>query len=332
MASRVGRFLACFSLGVSRATYYRRENPKPHLLLPRVSARAYTLEEKQAILGVLNSDQFVDLPASQAFTRLLDQGQYMASKSTFYRILGQFGAAHDRRKQQERVHREPPRLMSNKPNQVWTADISKLRGPEKWVFYYLYVLLDLFSRYVVAWMITMAENATLFQDLIEQGYQSQGLTNESGLWVHTDRGSPMTAKSTAQFEMDLGILQSKSRPRVSNDNPYSESNFKTLKYRPETPDRFGSLQHSQDWGRKLIPWYNTEHYHSGLADLTPASVHYGKAGQILSTRDGVMGRAFTNRPDRFNNRPPKLFCLPKEVWINKPTGQELQIDTPKMLA
>jgi putative transposase len=298
------------------------------LFLPRVSVRAYTLEEKHRILEMLNSDQLVDLPASQAFTRLLDQGQYLASKSTFYRVLEELGAAKDRRQQRQRAHYETPRLLATRPNQVWTADISKLRGPEKWIFYYLYVLLDLYSRYVVAWMISMGENALLFQDLIEQGYQSQGLTKESDIRVHTDRGSPMTAKTTAQFEMDLGILRSLSRPRVSNDNPYSESNFKTLKYRPQTPERFGSLEHSQSWGRQIIPWYNTVHYHSGVADLTPASVHYGRGDQILKERDKVMGLAFADRPDRFNNRHPKPFCLPREVWINKPTGQEFQIGAP----
>ena len=323
--------MACFSLGVSRATYYRRENPKPRLYLTRVSPRALTMEEKHGILELLNSDQFVDLPPAQAFARLLDEGRYLASKSTFYRILKELGAAKDRRQQRQRVHYEEPRLLAIRPNQVWTADISKLRGPEKWVFYYLYVLLDLFSRYVVAWMISAGENALLFQDLIEQGYQSQGLTKESGVRVHTDRGSPMTAKTTAQFEMDLGILRSLSRPRVSNDNPYSESNFKTLKYRPQTPDRFGSLEHSQSWGRQIIPWYNTVHYHSGVANLTPASVHYGRGDQILKERDKVMGQAFTDRPDRFNNRHPKPFCLPREVWINKPTGQELQIATPDIV-
>jgi len=316
---------ACFSLGVFRATYYRRENPKPRLVLPRVSIRTYTLMEKQKILGVLNSEQMVNLPASQAFTRLLDQGEYLASKSTFYRVLKELDATKERRKQQEHVHREPPRLLATGPNRVWTADISKLRGPQKWVFYYLYVLLDIYSRYVVAWLISMAENASLFQDLIEQGYQSQGLTKESRVTLHTDRGSPMTAKSTAQFEMDMGILSSLSRPRVSNDNPYSESNFKTLKYRPQTPERFGSLEDAETWGRQIIPWYNTVHYHSGVADLTPASVHYGRGEQVLKDRDQVMCRAFSERPDRFNNRRPKPFCLPKEVWINKPTGQELLI-------
>lgn len=323
--------MACYSLGVSRATYYRRKNPKPRWFSGRVSARTITLEEKQEILTVLNSDEMVDLPASQAFTRLLDQGRYLASKSSFYRILGEFSAVKERRQQRQRVHYEEPRLMSNGPNQIWTADISKLRGPEKWVFYYLYVLLDLYSRLVVSWMITVGENAKLFQDLIEQGYRSQGLTKESGIWVHTDRGSPMTAKSTAQFEMDLGILASTSRPRVSNDNPYSESNFKTLKYRPQTPERFGSLEHALTWGRQIIPWYNTVHYHSGIAHLTPASVHYGSAAGILKERDAVMGRAFAARPDRFNNRQPKPFQLPKEVWINKPTGLELQTATPGRL-
>ena len=328
MTSRVGCHLACFSMGVSRATYYRRENPKPRLFLPRISPRTYTPAERQQILGVLNSEQLVDLPASQAYTRLLDHGQYWGSKSTLYRVLAELDATKDRRKQREHIHREPPRLLATGPNKVWTADISKLRGPEKWVFYYLYVLLDLFSRYVVAWMIMAAESAELFQELIGQGYQSQGLTKESGVWVHTDRGSPMTAKTTAQFEMDLGMLRSLSRPRVSNDNPYSESNFKTLKYRPQTPDRFGSLEGARIWGREIIPWYNTAHYHSGIADLTPASVHFGRGAQVLKDRDQVMDRAFTARPDRFNNRHPKPFILPREVWINKPTGQELQIAAP----
>ena len=331
MVGQAGAVLACFSLGVSRATFYRRTSPKPKLFMARTSVRAYTHEEKLGILAVLNSEAMVDLPASQAFTRLLDEGRYIGSKSTLYRVLEELGAAKDRRQQRAHVHREPPRKVATGPNQVWTADISKLRGPEKWVFYYLYVLLDLYSRFVVSWMITTAENATLFQDLIGQGYQSQGLTKESGLDVHTDNGSPMTAKSTAQFEMDLGILATTSRPRVSNDNPYSESNFKTLKYRPETPERFGSLEAALTWGRHILPWYNTVHYHSGIADLTPASVHYGRGQQILEARDGVMSQAFAGRPDRFNNKHPKLFSLPKEVWINKPTGLELQIATPAML-
>ena len=315
-------------MGVSRATYYRRESQKLRLFLPRVSPRSYTLEEKQEILWELNSEEMVNLPASQVYTRLLDQGRYLASKSTLYRILNEYGAVKERRQQRQRVHYEEPRLMTNGPNQVWTADISKLRGPEKGVFYYLYVLLDLFSRLAVSWMISMAENAVLFQDLIEQGYESQGLTKESGVWVHTDRGSPMTAKTTAQFEMDLGIFRSLSRPRVSNDNAFSESAFKTLKYRPETPDRFGSLEHSLIWGRQIISWYNNVHYHSGIADLTPASVHYGRGDQILKERDKVMSQAFADRSDRFNNKHPKPFKLSKEVWINKPTGMELQIATP----
>jgi putative transposase len=314
-------------MGVSRATYQRHKNPKPKLFLSRVSDRTYTLEERRQIMRVLNSPEFVDLPATQVHTRLLDQGCFMGSTSTFYRVLKQLGATRERR-QKERAHYEEPHLMANGPNQVWTADISKLRGPEKWVFYYLYVLLDLYSRFVVAWMITTGENALLFQDLIEQGYDSQGLTKESGLWIHTDRGSPMTAKTTAQFEMDLGILKSVSRPRVSNDNPFSESTFKTVKYRPETPNRFGSLVHALDWGGGIFPWYNTEHYHSGIADLSPADVHYGRGEQILKERDKVMAKAFAARPDRFNHRLPKSFCLPKEVWINKPCGKELQIETP----
>ena len=331
MAQRVGCLLACVALGVSPATYYRHENPKARLFAPRVSVRAYSLQEKQAILAVLNSDGYVDLPPGQVYTRLLDEGRYLASQSTFYRVLEELGATKERRQQRQRIHREPPRLVATGPNQVWTADISKLRGPEKWVFYYLYVLLDLYSRFAVAWMITVGENALLFQDLIQQGYLSQGLTEESKVKLHTDNGSPMTAKSTAQFEMDLGILRSLSRPRVSNDNPYSESNFKTLKYRPQTPERFGSLEHSQDWGRKIIPWYNTVHYHSGVADLTPASVHYGRGERILKDRDKVKSRAFADRPDRFNNRQPKLFELPKEVWINKPTGQELMVTAPAIV-
>jgi putative transposase len=264
-------------MGVSRATYYRRENPPLRLFLPRISIRTYTIAEKENILAMLNSEEMVDLAASQVFTRLLDQGLYLGSKSTFYRLLEALGATMERRQQRERVHRVAPQLMADGPNQIWTADISKLRGPEKWVFYYLYVLLDMFSRYVVAWMISVAENAILFQHLIGQGYHNEGLNKKSGVKLHTDNGSPMTAKSTAQFEMDLGILSSRSRPRVSNDNPYSESTFKTLKYRPETPDRFGSLMDSQAWGRKIIPWYNTVHYHSGIAHLTPTSVHHGHA-------------------------------------------------------
>ena len=330
-AQRTGCFLACFSLGVSRATYYRREKPKLRLFLPRVSVRSYSPEEKRGILELLNSEAFVDLPPAQAFARLMDENRYLASKSTFYRVLEELGAAKERRQQRERVHREPPRLVAKAPNQVWTADISKLRGPEKWVFYYLYVLLDIYSRMVVSWMISLAENAQLFQDLIGKGYHDQGLTKKSGVYIHTDGGSPMTAKSTAQFEMDLGMLISKSRPRVSNDNPYSESNFKTLKYRPQTPERFGSLEDAKDWGRRIILWYNTVHYHSGMSHLTPASVHYGRADQILQNRNEVMARAFAARPDRFNNKQPKIFQLPKEVWINKPTGQELQIATPAML-
>ncbi len=286
------------------------------------------MEEKHGILELLNSDQFVDLPPAQAFARLLDEGRYLASRSTFYRILSELNAALDRRRQREHAHREPPRLLATGPNQVWTGDISKLRGPEKWVFYFLYVLLDLYSRFVIAWMITVAENSELFKTLIEQGYQSQGLTKNCKVVVHTDNGKPMTAKTTSQFEMDLGLLQSTSRPRVSNDNPFSEANFKTLKYRPETPDRFGSQEHALSWGRVILPWYNTKHYHSGLGYLTPASVHYGRADQILKERAKVMNQAFAARPDRFNNRPPKPYSLPRQVWINKPTGQELQIATP----
>jgi putative transposase len=282
------------------------------------------LAERQAVLTTLHSDRFVDGAPASITARLLDEGTYLCSTRTMYRILGAAGESRERRDQLRRPAYVRPELLATGPNQLWSWDITKLLGPAKWTYYYLYVLLDVFSRYVTGWMVAYRESATLAARLIDEACSRQGIP-AGQLTVHADRGSSMTSKTVALLLADLGVTKTHSRPHVSNDNPYSESQFKTLKYRPDFPDRFGSLQHARNWSSPFFHWYNRQHRHGGIAYLTPADVHYGRAEEIMKRREEVLAQAARQHPERFVRGAARLPRLPEAVWINKPLD-ELQAE------
>jgi len=252
---------------------------------------------------------------------LLDAGTYLCSVRTMYRILEENQEVRERRNQLRHPGYKKPELLATAPNQVWSWDITKLRGPVKWTYYYLYVILDIFSRYVVGWMVAHREKSALAKKLIEQSCEKQDIQRDQ-LIIHADRGPSMTSKPVAFLLADLGVTKSHSRPYVSNDNPYSESQFKTMKYRPDFPERFGCIEDSRSFGQDFFRWYNTEHYHSGIGYLTPEDVHYGRAEQIIKERERVLEAAFEKHPNRFKGKVPKPMALPGAVWINKPSPNE----------
>jgi putative transposase len=309
----------CRSLGVSRAAVYRRRRPRAErsTRTRASSPRALAPAERKAVLDVLHSDRFVDAAPPEVHATLLEEGTYLCSPRTMYRILTSNHEVRERRDHLRHPAYVKPELLATGPNQVWSWDITKLKGPRKWVYYYLYVLLDIFSRYVVGWMLAQSESGRLAQRLIEESCDKQSI--EPGqLAIHADRGGPMISKGLGQLLADLGVDKSHSRPHVSNDNPFSESHFRTLKYRPEFPDRFGSPEHARDICRALFPWYNDEHHHSGLAFLTPAVVHHGRAEAVLAARYRTRLAAYVAHPDRFINGQPRCEKLPEAVWINPP--------------
>jgi putative transposase len=308
---------ACAALGLPTATYYRRIGSKPPRE-PRPSPpRKLATAERTAVLEVLHEPRFVDLAPAQVFAQLLDTDRFLCSQRTMYRILAENQQVRERRDQLRHPHYAAPELLATAPNQVWSWDITKLLGPAKWTYFYLYVILDIFSRYVVGWMLAHHESAALATKLIEQSCRRQGIT-PGALTLHADRGPSMTSKPVALLLSDLGVTKTHSRPYVSNDNPFSEAQFKTMKYRPDFPDRFGSIQDSRGFGHVFFPWYNTEHRHSGLGMLTPHEVHYGLAEKRVAARARVLAAAFAAHPERFVAGQPRPPALPTEVWINKP--------------
>ncbi len=322
LAPRVGIAPACRLIGLPRATFYRVTRPTTKTVLrtpvPRKpSYRALSPAEKGDVLSVLHGDRFVDSAPAEIVATLLDEGIWLCSERTMYRILEMEKEVRERRNQARHPKYEIPRLCARGPNQVWSWDITKLKGPVKWVYYYLYVMLDIYSRYVVGWMIASRENAELAKCFISATCAKQGIL-PGQLDIHADRGSPMKAKGVADLLVELGIDKSHSRPRVSNDNPYSESQFKTLKYCPGFPDNFGSIQDSRVFGGPFFDWYNNEHRHSGIAMLTPAQVHYGNPNEVLKQRHQVAMKAWLAHPERFIKGPPRLQTLPAVAWINPP--------------
>ena len=308
---------ACESLGVPRSSFYRARQPKSEPKPRPTPERALTAEEKERVRQTLNSERFQDSAPRQVYATLLDNGAYLCSWRTMYRILDEYQEVRERRNQLRHPHYTKPELLATGPNQLWSWDITKLRGPAKWTYYYLYTILDVFSRYVPGWLIAECESSTLAQQLIAETCAKQGIVPEQ-LTLHADRGSAMRSKTVALLLADLGVTKTHSRPYVANDNPYSEAQFKTMKYRPDYPDRFGSIQDARAWARPFFHWYNHEHHHSGLALLTPATVHYGQAQSVIDQRQMVLQAAYAARPERFVRGVPKPPSLPTEVWINKP--------------
>ena len=318
----------CQALGVPRASYYRWHQPKAVASgTPRRVPRALAPVERQRVLAILNDERFADLAPAEVYAALLDEGKYLCSMRTMYRILQEHGEVKERRRQLQHPHYQAPELLATKPNQLWSWDITKLKGPVKWLYFYLYVILDVFSRYVVGWLVAAQTSATLAQRLTAQTCERQGIAQDT-LTIHADRGAAMIAKSVALLLADLGVTKSHSRPHVSNDNPYSESQFKTLKYHPEFPQRFGSVQDARSFLLEFFQWYNTEHHHSGLGWLTPWDVHHGLAEQRLTEREAVLRQAFAATPERFVQGVPIPPALPQAVWINKPRTLEEYAQRP----
>jgi putative transposase len=319
----VGIESACDALGVARASFYRlrpllgpRPTAVPSVVLRRPTpARALSEEERHTVRALLNCERFQDCAPAAIQATLLDEGQYLCSTRTMYRVLEQDGATRERRDQLTHPAYQKPELLATASNQLWSWDITKLRGHAKWTYFYLYVILDVFSRYVVGWMVAPREGAELAKKLIEETCEKQNI-QAGQLTVHADRGSSMRSKPVAFLLADLSITKTHSRPYTSNDNPYSESQFRTLKYRPEFPDRFGCIQDSRAFCQTFFPWYNDQHRHSGIGMMTPAMVHYGLAPVIRENRQLVLDTAYAAHPERFVRRPPTPLQLPKEVWIN----------------
>jgi putative transposase len=328
LAPTVGVRAACEAVGVAQAGYYRRHrhSPAPDRPAPiphrqRRQPRALTEAEQQAILDELHSDRFVDVAPAEVWATLLDEGRYLGSIPTFYRLLRRAGESAERRRQATHPATVKPELVATAPNGVWSWDITKLHGPAKWTYYYLYVILDIFSRYVVGWMVASRESAALAEVLIRQTCAKQNIGRDQ-LTIHADRGSSMTSKPVAFLLADLGITQSHSRPHVSDDNPYSEAQFKTLKYRPDFPGQFTSIEAARAHCQVFFPWYNDEHRHTGLGLHTPADVHYGTAEAVRDKRTTVLDDAFRVHPERFVRKPPEPPKLPTNSWINPPDPPE----------
>lgn len=328
LAGLVGRAAACRATGVPRSSWYRhhrispapaRPAPKPHT--ERVQPRALSPEERARVRELLNSEAYVDEAPATVYAKLLDAGEYYCSISTMYRILRSHDEVRERRRQATHPPRTKPELVATGPNQVWSWDITKLAGPTRGIWYCLYVLIDIYSRYSPGWMIAHREDGDLAQRFLRESITKHDI-DPGTLTVHADRGSPMKSKTVAELLSDLHVTRSHSRPKTSNDNPYSESQFKTLKYRPAFPDRFDAIDHARQFCGEFFGWYNHDHRHSGIGLHTPASVHFGTAKQIRHQRRAVLTEAYTAHPERFVRGTPQPPNLPGIVWINPPTDQE----------
>lgn len=313
---------ACDSFGLARSSFYRALEPKqkPTLAAKKGNPLALNDQETEQVIEALNSQEYLDKTPYEVYGSLIDKGLYLCSIRTMYRILKQSQQSQERRKGHRQKNYTKPELLATQPNQVWSWDITKLKMGTKWSYAYLYVIIDIFSRYVVGWMIAECESALLAEQFIAQTLEKQNI-EPNQLTLHADRGSSMKSKTVAQLLSDLKVLKTHNRPHVSNDNPYSESQFKTLKYQPSFPQRFGSIQDARSYCETFFPWYNKEHHHSSIALLTPEMVHYGKHKQIIESRNQVLFEAFQKNPQRFKNIQPTHPPIPSAVWINKPNPQ-----------
>lgn len=308
---------ACDALGVPRMSFYRWRKPAFGPWNQRRPRRALQPLERAKVLTTLHEHRFVDQAPREVAATLMYEGIRLCSISTMYRILRDNSEVRERRDQARHPSYAAPELLAVRPNQVWSWDITKLRGPQKWSYFQLYVIIDIFSRYIVGWMVATRESAVLAKRLIATTFDRHEV--EAGqLTIHADRGSSMKSHSVAQLLTDLGVIKSHSRPQVSDDNPYSEANFKTLKYRPDFPDRFGSIQDARTHFIKFEQWYNHEHHHSGIADLTPADVHFNRAHARLDAHQLVLNAAYEAHPERFVKGAPRAPTLPAAAWINRP--------------
>jgi putative transposase len=326
VTAAMGTEPACRALGLSRATLYRGRRPAVVARPRPAPPRALEPMERQGVLELLHT-RFVDQAPAQIHATLLDEGTYLCSPRTMYRLLDAAHEIKERRDQVRRPHYAAPELLATRPNEVWSWDITKLLGPAKWTYFYLYVILDIFSRYVVGWMLAPHESAALAERLIAETCAKHSI--EPGqLTLHADRGASMRSKPVALLLADLGVTKTHSRPHVSNDNPFSEAHFKTLKYCPQFPERFGSLEDGRAFGHDFFRWYNHDHCHSGLGFLTPAVVHLGQAATVRDHRQHVLAAAYAAHPERFVKGRPHPADLPQAVWINPPTKKSTAQDAP----
>ena len=323
----MGTAAACDALGVSPASVYRQRQPAAPVAARPAPPRALAPSERQVVLDTLHAERFLDQAPAQVHATLLDEGVYLCSPRTMYRILDAAGEVKERRDQVSRPPYAKPELMATRPNELWSWDITKLRGPAKWTYFYLYVILDVFSRYVVGWMVAPHESAALAERLIKDSCAKQAIAR-GHLTLHADRGSSMRSKPVALLLADLGVVKTHSRPHVSNDNPFSEAHFKTLKYCPAFPERFGALEDARAFGQVFFTWYNHEHHHSALGYLTPAMVHYGVAEGVRNQRQEVLAAAYAAHPERFVRGVPRPAPLPETVWINPPQRKPGRDDAP----
>jgi putative transposase len=326
--ARLGIAVVCAVLSIPRASFYRLLNPVYGPARPRRAPRALSPAERQKVLDTLHEDRFVDQAPAEVYATLLDEGQYICSERTMYRVLAANAEVRERRDQLRHPAYAKPELLATRPNQLWSWDITKLLGPETWTYFYLYVVIDVFSRYVVAWMVATEESATLAEKLVSEAYKRQGI-QPGQLTLHADRGASMTSKMLAHLLSDLGVTKTHSRPHVSDDNPFSESQFKTMKYRPDFPDRFGSLEDARSFCRAFFDWYNHAHHHSGLGLHTPHEVHSGLAEERRAARAQVLAAAHAAHPERFVSGAPSPPVLPDAVWINKPQDERVELSAQR---
>ena len=317
---------ACDALGLSRASLYRGRRPAAVARPRPAPPRALNLVERHDVLDLLHT-RFIDQAPAQVHATLLDEGTYLCSPRTMYRILDDAQEIKERRDQVRRPHYAAPELLATRPNEVWSWDITKLLGPAKWTYFYLYVILDIFSRYVVGWMLAPHESAALAERFIAETCAKHGI-QPGQLTIHADRGGPMLSQPVVLLLADLGVVKTHSRPQVSNDNPFSEAHFRTLKYCPQFPDRFGSIEDGRAFCQSFFRWYNHEHHHSGLGFLEPAVVHFGQAVAVRAHREVVLAAAYVAHPERFVNGPPQPADLPTAVWINPPAKKSARQDAP----
>ncbi len=329
LAPVLGVKAACRALGVPRSSYYRLQRPPAPLRTRpprRPHPRALSSDEQAAVRAQLNSERFVDRAPRAVYATLLDEGVQLCHWSTMYRLLRSDAASRERRAIRRHMVYARPELLATAPRQVWSWDITKLRGSQPGVWYNLYVVLDIFSRMIVGWLVAEREDARLAEVLIADACTREGIDPQQ-LTVHADRGAPMTSKLLAELMLDLGVTRSHSRPSVSNDNPYSEAQFKTMKYGPSYPERFGSRAEAQAWVSSFIRWYNTEHRHSALGLLPPLVVHHGQAAAVSAARQQTLDAAYARHPERFVGGRPVPPLVPDAVWINAPRPQQQTLVT-----
>jgi transposase InsO family protein len=316
----------CAALGISRATVHRRRFRLGASLMPPrprpKAVRALTVAQRQEVLDLLHAPRFADQAPAEIYATLLDEGVYHCSIRTMYRLLDDNGEIRERRRQLRHLAYRKPELLALRPNEVWSWDITKLKGPAKWSYFYLYVILDIFSRRVVGWCVADAESATLFRPLFDDAVAKHNVP-PGQLTLHADRGGPMTAKATALLLADLGVTRSHNRPHTSNDNPFSESHFKTLKYQPRFPQSFGCIEDARNFCRVFFDWYNRDHHHGGIGLMTPDQVHYGQTDAVHAARQATLATALHENPERFVNKAPTPPDKPTAAWINPPIPKRL---------